>query len=94
MGEGKLLEVFYDYNCSWCYLGSANTDRLRRERDIAFRWTLFPPHPEVPVDGMDLAELFREEYILDLRGKTMSVVLMKEGRAGSERLFTTLLGKR
>lgn len=59
MGEGKLLEVFYDYNCPWCYLGTANTDRLRRERDIAFRWTLFPLHPEVPVDGMDLAELFR-----------------------------------
>ena len=59
MGKGKLLEVFYDYNCPWCYLGTANTDRLRRERDIAFRWTLFPLHPEVPVEGMDLAELFR-----------------------------------
>jgi predicted DsbA family dithiol-disulfide isomerase len=59
MGAGKLLEVFYDYNCPWCYLGTANTDRLRRERDISFRWTLFPLHPEVPVEGMDLAELFR-----------------------------------
>ena len=59
MGEGKLLEVFYDYNCPWCYLGTANTDRLRRERDIAIRWTLFPLHPEVPVEGMELAELFR-----------------------------------
>jgi predicted DsbA family dithiol-disulfide isomerase len=59
MGEGKLLEMFYDYNCPWCYLGTANTDRLRRERDIAFRWTLFPLHPEVPLDGMDLAKLFR-----------------------------------
>jgi predicted DsbA family dithiol-disulfide isomerase len=59
MGEGKLLEVFYDYTCPWCYLGTANTDRLRRERGIAFRWTLFPLHPEVPVEGMDLAELYR-----------------------------------
>lgn len=59
MGEGKLLEVFYDYNCPWCYLGTANTNRLRRERDLEFRWTLFPLHPEVPVEGMDLAELFR-----------------------------------
>ena len=59
MGKGKLLEVFYDYNCPWCYLGTANTNRLRRERDIEFRWTLFPLHPEVPVEGLDLAELFR-----------------------------------
>jgi len=59
MGEGKLLEVFYDFNCPWCYLGTANTDRLKREREISFRWTLFPLHPEVPVEGMELAELFR-----------------------------------
>jgi predicted DsbA family dithiol-disulfide isomerase len=59
MGGDKLLEVFYDYNCPWCYLGTSNTDRLRRERDITLRWTLFPLHPEVPVEGMDLAELFR-----------------------------------
>jgi predicted DsbA family dithiol-disulfide isomerase len=59
MGKGKLIEVFYDYNCPWCYLGTANTDRLRRERGIAIRYTLFPLHPEVPVEGMELAELFR-----------------------------------
>lgn len=59
MGGVKLFEVFYDYNCPWCYLGTANTDRLRREREIALRWTLFPLHPEVPVEGMDLADLYR-----------------------------------
>jgi predicted DsbA family dithiol-disulfide isomerase len=59
MSEVKLIEVFYDYTCPWCYLGMANTDRLGRERDITFRWTLFPLHPEVPADGLDLTELFR-----------------------------------
>ena len=60
MSAGKLLlEVFYDFTCPWCYLGTANTDRLMRERDIALRWTLFPLHPEVPVEGMELVELFR-----------------------------------
>jgi predicted DsbA family dithiol-disulfide isomerase len=59
MGERKLIEVFYDYNCPWCYMGTANTDRLNREMEIDFRWTLFPLHPEVPVEGMDLAELYR-----------------------------------
>ncbi|HTP65207.1 MAG TPA: DsbA family protein [Geobacteraceae bacterium] len=59
MSGEKLLEVFYDYNCPWCYMGTANTDRLRRERKIGIRWTLFPLHPEVPMEGMELAELFR-----------------------------------
>jgi predicted DsbA family dithiol-disulfide isomerase len=71
MGEVKLLEVFYDFNCPWCYLGTANTDRLRRERDIALRWTLYPLHPEVPVEGMELAELFggRTEHLEAGKGR-------------------------
>jgi len=59
MVERKLLEVFYDYNCPWCYMGTANTDRLKREREIEFRWTLFPLHPEVPMEGKELSEFFR-----------------------------------
>jgi len=58
MNGRKVIEVFYDYVCPWCYLGMANTDRLRKERDLEFRWTLYPLHPEVPVEGMELAELF------------------------------------
>ena len=34
MSEAKQLEVFYDNICPWCYLGTANTDRLRQERNI------------------------------------------------------------
>ncbi len=59
MGGERLLEVFYDFNCPWCYMGTANTERLRRERGIEIRWTLFPLHPEIPVEGMELAELYR-----------------------------------
>ncbi len=58
MGEKKLVEVFYDYICPWCYLGTANTDRLRKERDIKFRWTLYPLHPEIPLEGIELDVLF------------------------------------
>jgi predicted DsbA family dithiol-disulfide isomerase len=59
MGEEKILEVFYDFSCPWCYMGTANIDRLMRERQIGIRWTLFPLHPEVPMEGMELSELFR-----------------------------------
>ncbi len=35
------------------------TDRLRREYGIELRWTVFPLHPEIPEEGMELADLFR-----------------------------------
>jgi predicted DsbA family dithiol-disulfide isomerase len=62
MNEPLVLEVFFDYICPWCYLGSANTDRLRRELEVEMRWTLFPLHPEIPEEGMELADLFRGSF--------------------------------
>jgi predicted DsbA family dithiol-disulfide isomerase len=34
------------------------TDRLRQEFGIDLRWTVFPLHPEIPEEGMELADLF------------------------------------
>jgi predicted DsbA family dithiol-disulfide isomerase len=34
------------------------TDRLQREYGIDLRWTVFPLHPETPVEGRELSELF------------------------------------
>lgn len=35
------------------------TDRLRLEYGIELSWTVFPLHPEIPEDGMELTDLFR-----------------------------------
>jgi predicted DsbA family dithiol-disulfide isomerase len=35
------------------------TDRLRREYGVELRWTVFPLHPEIPGEGMELTDLFR-----------------------------------
>ena len=35
------------------------TDRLRRDFGVALRWTVFPLHPEIHEEGMELADLFR-----------------------------------
>jgi len=34
------------------------TDRLQREYGIELHWTVFPLHPETPLEGMELSELF------------------------------------
>jgi len=34
------------------------TDRLKQEFDVTFSWRVFPLHPEIPEDGIELNELF------------------------------------
>jgi predicted DsbA family dithiol-disulfide isomerase len=35
------------------------TDSLQRDYGVELRWTVFPLHPEIPEEGMALADLFR-----------------------------------
>lgn len=35
------------------------TDRLQRDYGVELRWTVFPLHPEIPEEGMELRDLFR-----------------------------------
>ena len=58
MNTTHVVEVFFDYICPWCYLGSLRTDRLQREHRVELHWTVFPLHPETPEEGMELSELF------------------------------------
>jgi len=39
------------------------TDRLQREYGVELRWTVFPLHPEIPEEGIELADLFRGRNI-------------------------------
>ena len=34
------------------------TDELCRDYDVSIRWTVFPLHPEIPDEGLDLGDLF------------------------------------
>jgi predicted DsbA family dithiol-disulfide isomerase len=34
------------------------TDRLQQEYGVELRWTVFPLHPETPLEGLELSELF------------------------------------
>ena len=46
------------------------TDRLRREYGVELRWTVFPLHPEIQEDGMELTELFH--------GRNFDMVAMRQ----------------
>lgn len=55
----KVLEVFSDYVCPWCYLGSARVARLKKEHGVQVKMVHFPLHPDTPQEGKSLEELFR-----------------------------------
>ena len=58
MSQTVVLEVFSDYVCPWCYLGSARVARLKKEHGVKVRLVHFPLHPEIPAQGKSLDELF------------------------------------
>jgi predicted DsbA family dithiol-disulfide isomerase len=51
------------------------TDRLQQEYGIELHWSVFPLHPETPLEGMELSELFagREADIEAMQARLASV---------------------
>ena len=52
MSARFVLDVFSDYICPWCYLGTASVARLRQEHDLTIRWVHYPLHPDTPANGI------------------------------------------
>jgi predicted DsbA family dithiol-disulfide isomerase len=65
------------------------TDRLQQEYGVELRWSVFPLHPETPLEGMELAELFagREAMIRDMQARLLQLAAV-EGLPLTERTRT------
>ena len=59
----KILEIFYDYVCPWCYFITGCIEQLHRKFEIDIRWTAFPLHPETPEEGKTLDALFADKNV-------------------------------
>ena len=55
------------------------TERLQREYGVQLRWSAFPLHPETPLEGRELAELFagREAMIRDMQARLLQVAAIE-----------------
>jgi predicted DsbA family dithiol-disulfide isomerase len=89
MNSTPVVEVFFDYICPWCYLGTVRTDRLQKEYGVQLRWSVFPLHPETPPEGRELSDLFagREAMIRDMQARLLQVAAA-EGLPLTERSRT------
>lgn len=65
------------------------TDRLQKEFNIELRWSVFPLHPETPVEGIELSELFagREAEIAAMQTR-LAQLASAEGLALTSRTRT------
>ncbi|MCG8632340.1 MAG: DsbA family protein [Desulfobacterales bacterium] len=52
------LEIYSDFNCTWCYFDKPAVTRLKNAYKIHITWRAFPLHPDLPAGGMPILELF------------------------------------
>jgi predicted DsbA family dithiol-disulfide isomerase len=53
------------------------TERVQRDYGVELRWTVFPLHPEIPAEGMELSDLFRGRN-LDVEAIQQRLMLVAE----------------
>ena len=83
------LEVFTDYVCPWCYLGDARVKNLKKAYEINIELIHFPLHPDTPVEGRKLLDLFRStQDDIDKKNQNMSALMKKEGLPFNDRVYT------
>lgn len=58
------LEIYSDFNCTWCYFDKPSIKKLEKEYDVKIRWRAFPLHPDIPDDGMPIEALFGHNFPL------------------------------
>lgn len=58
------LEIFSDFNCTWCYFDKPSIKKLEKEYDVNIRWRAFPLHPDIPEEGMPIEALFGNNFPL------------------------------
>jgi len=80
MPNALALEVFTDFVCPWCYLSTPRVERLRQNYEIDVQWVYFPLHPETPLDGLLLKDLFAgRNFDLDAAHARLKTLMDTEG---------------
>ena len=83
------LEVFTDYVCPWCYLGESRIKKIKKEFKVAIQLIHFPLHPETPIEGRTLLELFGStQDDIDQKNKRMKELMVNEGLPYNNRSHT------
>ena len=85
----RILEVFTDYVCPWCYLGDSRVKKIKKKFKIDIQLIHFPLHPETPTQGRTLLELFgSNQDDIDQKNERMKALMLNEGLPYNARTHT------
>ena len=85
----RILEVFTDYVCPWCYLGDSRVKKIKKKFKIDIQLIHFPLHPETPTEGKTLLELFgSNQDDIDQKNERMKALMLNEGLPYNARTHT------
>jgi predicted DsbA family dithiol-disulfide isomerase len=89
MSNSTVLEVFTDFVCPWCYLSTPRVKKLQQNFAIDVQWTYFPLHPETPLEGMTLKDLFAgRNFDLGAAHARLKALMDAEGLVFNQRTHT------
>jgi predicted DsbA family dithiol-disulfide isomerase len=89
MSNPTTLEVFTDFVCPWCYLATPRVKKLQQNFDVDVQWTYFPLHPETPLEGLSLKDLFAgRPFDLDAAHARLKGLMDAEGLIFNQRTHT------
>ena len=87
--DNKILEIFTDYVCPWCYLGDSRIKKIKKKFKVDIKLIHFPLHPETPIEGRTLLELFGStQDDIDQKNKRMKELMVSEGLPYNDRSHT------
>lgn len=64
MSGFEQLEIFTDFNCTWCYFDKRSVKKLLRQYEVKVIWRAFPLHPDIPAGGLPIDTLFGGNFPL------------------------------
>ncbi len=83
------VNVFIDYICPFCYIGSERLLRLKDDYDLKVAWWLVEIHPQTPPEGMPLEQLGYPAEQWRRMMQSLYEMAATDGLPLAERQFTT-----
>lgn len=83
------VELYFDYICPFCYIGSSRLDRLGARHPLEIRYRFVEIHPNNPPEGQPLSELGYGPERWRQMNNALKAMVAEDGVPFVERTFTT-----
>ena len=76
------IELFTDYVWPWCYLSTVRVEKLKKSHNVKVKLVHFPLHPDTPIEGQSLKQMFGPGKDIDEMNRKMKALMEKDAFCG------------